>query len=94
MGKKDQYKELISFLDESYPKGFVASIEPGQLPKSSKHLIKYLSKYLCRPQISQKRIKKYDSELGEVEFEYNSHLTKKKEVESLSAIRFLGRFFA
>ena len=86
-----QYKELLSSLEKNYPKGFVARIEAGNLPKSAKYLVRYLSKYICRPQISQKRIKKYDAENGEVEFEFKSHQTKKIETEKLVALKFLGR---
>lgn len=86
-----KYRELFSFLDSRYQKGFVARIEAGSLPKASKHLIRYLSKYLCRPQISQKRIRRYDAKHGEVDFEYLSHRTKKVEIETMSAINFLGR---
>lgn len=86
-----QYADLLSFLEKRYRKGFVARIEAGSLPKKSQSLVRYLSKYLCRPQISQKRIKKYDAKDGVVEFEYRSHRTKKVEVEKMAALKFLGR---
>jgi hypothetical protein len=85
------FKELISFLRIKYYRGFVARIEAGNLPKESQSLIKYLSKYLCRPQISQKRIRKYDKNSGSVEFEYRSHRTKRVEVEKIDVMKFLGR---
>jgi hypothetical protein len=89
--EEGRYKALLVFLEKRYPKGFVANIEAGNLPKKSRALVRYLSKYLCRPQISQRRIKKYDKRDGVVEFEYRSHRTKKVETEKLGALKFLGR---
>lgn len=89
--KDGRYFDLLWSLEDKYPKGFVARIEGGALPKASKPLIRYLSKYICRPQISQKRIKKYNREHDEVEFEFKSHQTKKIETEKLGASKFLGR---
>ena len=78
-------------LEKKYDKGFVATIQSGTVPMNSRNLVKYISKYLCRPHISLKRIRKYDDLTGEVEYEYSSHRTKKKEVERVGILTFMGR---
>lgn len=78
-------------LEKKYDKGFVATIQSGTVPKNSRNLVRYISKYLCRPHISLKRIREYDDLTGEVEYEYSSHRTKKKEVERVGIFTFMGR---
>jgi len=85
-----EWSDVIELIDRKY-KVFVARIEKSALPKDSKPLIEYISKYLCRPQISQKRIKKYSSKYAEVEFEYRSHKTGRREIEEIKAVTFIGR---
>lgn len=87
----DEYEELIEFVDKKYSKGFVANIKAGYLPKNARHLIRYISKYLCRPQMSIRRIKNYCKEKKSVEIEYRSHKSKKVEREKMSVIDFIGR---
>ena len=86
-----KYHSLVGMLDKKYRKGFVARIEGGQLPKNSKGLLRYIAKYLCRPQMSLRRIKKYDEEKGEVEYIYRSHRSKKTERTRVSVLEFMGR---
>ena len=69
----------------------MARIEKAALPKNSEHLLKYISKYLCKPHISLKRIKNYDPVKERVSFEYSSHKSKKREVETTDVMNFIGR---
>ncbi len=64
---------------ESRYKGFCAHIDVNPAPKKRRNLIRYLSKYLCRPQISLKRLLQYSSKSSEVVYKYNSHSTGKSE---------------
>jgi hypothetical protein len=89
--KEGHFQLLFQELESRYDKGFVATIQKGTVPKNSRNLVRYISKYLCRPHISLKRIIDYDPVKGEVEFEYSSHRTKKKEVEKVGVLTFLGR---
>jgi hypothetical protein len=82
---------LVDKLWKQYPKGFVAEISEGSVPHKLKKLTKYLSKYLFRPAISLKRILEYDPVEKEVTYEYNSHKTKKKEIETTDVLTFIGR---
>ncbi len=84
-------KKLVGELWKKYPKGFYNSFLKGDVPRRSQHLVKYLSKYLFRPQISVKRIKRYDKKRKEVTYEYADHKSKKSEVEKVSVIDFIGR---
>jgi len=52
---------------------------------------KYLSKYFFRPQISLKRIHKYDKKKKEIVYEYADHKTGKKKVQTVSALVFIER---
>jgi len=65
------------------------NISGGSVPQNSVGLAKYLAKYISRPNISLKRIKKYSK--GIVEYVYKSHMTKKKETEKVDVITFIGR---
>jgi len=89
--KKGEWSNVLNEIDEKYPKGFVARIEKAALPKNSDHLLKYISKYLCKPHISLKRIKNYDSVKEKVSFEYSSHKSKKREIETTDVMNFIGR---
>jgi Putative transposase/Transposase zinc-binding domain len=87
----DEVKALVDQLWKQYPNGFVGQILKGEVPKKMSKLTKYLSKYLFRPSISLRRIKKYDPIEDTVVYEYNSHETKKMETETISVLGFLGR---
>ena len=84
-------KKNVNQLWEKFKKGFVAEISEGQVPHRMKQLTKYLSKYLFRPAISLRRILKYDIVKKTVTYEYNSHETKKKEIETVDVLTFIGR---
>ena len=83
-------EELFLDLEKRY-RGFVANIDNRDAPKKPRALVRYLSKYLCRPQITLKRLLKYDRSSGEVVYNYKSHSSGKKEVERTSVTNFLGR---
>jgi hypothetical protein len=93
MRKWDESGEFEAVFQEveSKYKGFYAHIDVNPAPKKRRNLIRYLSKYLCRPQISLKRLLKYSSKSSEVVYKYNSHSTGKSEVERTSVINFIGR---
>jgi Putative transposase/Transposase zinc-binding domain len=84
---------MIKTLWENYPDGFYA--HPGnsyreKVPtKSYQGLIKYLTKYLSSPPIGVSRIVGYDDE--SVKYYYQSHTTKSREYETISAQKFIGR---
>ncbi|MHC9540205.1 MAG: transposase [Vulcanimicrobiota bacterium] len=84
-------KELIARMWKNYPKGFVANIKKGEVPRSSSGLAKYLAKYVSNPTISLRRIIRYDRVKGEVEYVYKSHKTKKMETEKIDVCCFIGR---
>jgi hypothetical protein len=84
-------KKLVDKLWKKYKKGFYNHFKKGDVPSKSQHLVKYLSKYLFRPQIAVKRIKKYDNNRGEVTYEYVDHRTGKAELEVVSVLDFIGR---
>ena len=88
--KLGENEELFSNLEKRY-RGFVANIDSRDAPKKPRALVRYLSKYLCRPQITLKRLLKYDRSNGEVVYNYKSHSSGKKEVERTSEMNFLGR---
>ncbi len=72
-----------------YPKGFVAHVQRGQVPKKSKGIARYLAKYLVSPPISLKRIEEYDGET--VAYWYRDHNTNKIQYEVVDAMTFIGR---
>lgn len=45
-----------------FPKGFVAHVQPGEVPSDGKGIAKYLAKYVVSPPISVRRIEAYDGE--------------------------------
>ncbi len=86
----NEHEGLFAALEARY-KGFVANIDSRDAPKDSRNLVRYLSKYLCRPQISLKRLLNYNLKANEVVYCYQSHSSGKKETEKISPIDFLGR---
>jgi len=87
---EEKYTDLFDFLDKKY-KGFVAHIDPKVAPKGKRQLVRYLSKYLCRPQITLKRILSYSKTRNEVIYRYQSHLSGKAEKEVVTPLEFIGR---
>ena len=72
-----------------YPKGFVANVQPGDVPPGGKGLADYLAKYLVSPPISVHRIERYDGHT--VTYWYRDHRTQAIPHETLPVLRFLGR---
>jgi len=85
---KDIEKEIDKcWID--YPKGFVAYIEKGDIPKRGRGLAYYLAKYVVSPPISVKRIIRYDGK--RVRYWYRDHQTGKRIEEDVDAFTFIGR---
>ncbi len=84
-----EMKGLVDDLWKRYPKGFVANIKKGEVPRRCKGLAKYLAKYLASPPISLRRIIRYDGE--SVRYWYRDHSSKKSKVETVDVYTFIGR---
>jgi len=74
---------------KDYQKGFVAFLEPGEVPPGGQGLAQYLAKYVVSPPISVRRIEKYDGK--NVSYWYRDHKTGQIEHETLPALKFIGR---
>jgi hypothetical protein len=72
-----------------YPKGFVAYLQPGEVPPGGQGLAQYLAKYVVSPPISVRRIEQYDGKT--VTYWYRDHLTEAIQHETLPVLRFVGR---
>jgi len=83
--------KLVKSLWKQYKQGFYNKFKKGDVPSKSHHLIRYLSKYLFRPQISVKRIKEYNVQHQYVVYEYADHKSGKREIEKVSVNTFIGR---
>lgn len=84
-----QMKGLIDKLYGKYPKGLVANIQKGEVPKRIKSLAKYLAKYVVSPPISVRRILHYDGQ--RVRYWYNDHKSGKRKEEEVDVYSFIGR---
>lgn len=89
--KKGCLSELCDYLDKRYWKGFVGHVSEQKAPKARRALLRYLGKYLCRPQISVSRIISYNPNKDEVVYRFKSHETGKSEVERVNTLTFVGR---
>jgi hypothetical protein len=74
---------------KTYPKGFVAFIEPAEVPPGGQGLAQYLAKYVVSPPISVRRIERYDGKT--VRYWYRDHKTGQIEHETLPVLQFIGR---
>jgi len=72
-----------------YPRGFVAFLQPGEVPPGGQGLAQYLAKYVVSPPISVRRIEKYDG--NSVCYWYRDPKTGQIEHETLPALQFMGR---
>ena len=72
-----------------YPKGFVAHLQPGDVPPGGKGLAEYLAKYVVSPPISVRRLEEYDGQ--KVRYWYKDHKTQAIQHTSLPVLRFIGR---
>lgn len=82
-------KDVVTYLWNKFPNGFVAYVTKGKVPEKCKGLAKYLAKYVASPPIAVRRILKYDGKT--VTYWYKDHETKKKKVETVSVFTFIGR---
>ena len=73
----------------NYPNGFVAFLQPGDVPPGGKGLAGYLAKYVVSPPISVRRIESYDGQT--VRYWYRDHKTETIQHETLGVLRFIGR---
>ncbi|WKZ22408.1 MAG: transposase [Candidatus Brocadiaceae baterium WH-1] len=80
---------LVDSCYRSYPKGFVANVQKGEVPGRYESLARYLAKYVVSPPISLKRIDEYDGE--RVRYHYRSHKTERVEQEEVDVYTFIGR---
>ena len=74
---------------KNYPKGFVAYLQPGDVPPGGKGLAKYLAKYVVSPPISVRRLEEYNGR--EVRYWYQDHKTHAIQHTTLPVLRFMGR---
>jgi len=72
-----------------YPNGFVAFLQPGEVPPGGQGLAHYLAKYVVSPPISVRRIEHYDGHT--VRYWYQDHKTEMIQHEILPVLRFIGR---
>jgi len=72
-----------------YPRGFVAYLQPGEVPAGGKGIAEYLAKYVTSPPISVRRIECYDGQM--VSYWYRDHETHSIQHETLPVLRFIGR---
>lgn len=82
-------KNLVSLLWKQCPKGFVAHVTKGKVPKKCKGLARYLAKYVASPPIAVSRIVEYDGKT--VMYWYRDHKSKAKKVETIPVFTFIGR---
>jgi hypothetical protein len=74
---------------KDYPKGFVAHLQPGDVPPGGKGLAEYLAKYVVSPPISVHRLEEYDGQ--QVRYWYEDHKTQAIQHTTLPVLRFIGR---
>jgi hypothetical protein len=74
---------------KTYPNGFVAHLQEGEVPPGGEGLAAYLAKYLVSPPISVRRIEKYDGRV--VAYWYRDHNTGEIQHESQPVLTFIGR---
>jgi len=84
-------RQIVDNLWKKYKNGFYNCFKKGDVPGRSQHLVKYLSKYLFRPQISLKRIKKYNRKRKIVIYEYADHKSHQAETVEVDVLEFIGR---
>lgn len=72
-----------------YPNGFVAYLQPGDVPPGGQGLAQYLAKYVVSPPISIRRIEHYDGKT--VRYWYNDHKTGQVQHQTLPVLQFIGR---
>ena len=74
---------------KNYPQGFVAFLQPGDVPPGGQGLAQYIAKYVVSPPISVRRIEQYDGQT--VRYWYQDHKSGTIQHETLPVLRFIGR---
>src|SRR5712664_3935500 len=74
---------------KTYPNGFVANVQKGDVPSRYQSLATYLAKYVVSPPISLRRIDRYDGQ--RVTYHYRSHKSERVEQETVDVFTFIGR---
>src|SRR5437879_863911 len=74
---------------KTYPNGFVANVQKGDVPSRYQSLATYLAKYVVSPPISLRRIDRYDG--PRVTYHYRSHKSERVEQETVDVFTFIGR---
>lgn len=86
----DDFEEEFEDVESRYIV-FYAHIYSNPARKERRDLIRFLSKYLCRHQISLKLLLCYNPRDNEVVYSYCSHSSGKNEVEGVGVNKFIGR---
>jgi len=85
--KKYISKKIIDSCFNKYPNGFAAYVKP-EVIYSSRHLVKYIGRYLRHPAIANSRIIFYDKRV--VKFYYLDHKTKERIVCEMKIFDFIS----
>lgn len=85
----EEIDKLVDCCYKKYPKGFVANVQKGDVPRRYKSLARYLAKYVVSPPISVRRIDSYDGQ--KVTYHYQSHKTGRVEQETVDVYTFIER---
>src|SRR6266516_207747 len=80
---------VVDTCDKTYPNGFVANVQKGDVPSRSQSFATSLAKYVVSPPISLRRIARYDGQRGT--YHYRSHKSERVEQETVDVFTFLGR---
>jgi hypothetical protein len=87
--KTREINQLVDTCYRRYPNGFVANVQPGDVPSRYESLARYLAKYVVSPPISLRRIDYYNG--SHVGYHYRSHKTDRVERERVDVYTFIGR---
>ena len=85
----DAMNRLVQTCYDTYPNGFVAHVQKGDVPSRYQSLARYLAKYVVSPPISLRRLDRYEG--GYVTYHYRSHRSERVEWERVDVYTFIGR---
>lgn len=85
----DSFKKTITSIYKNHKNGFYVYAKQNRC--DSKHVIKYIGRYLGRPVIATSRIDAYDTLEDTVTFHYNRHEDDKYIVETIPSMEFIER---
>ena len=81
-------KWLIDDLYQRYPEGFYTNAPPKE-NIDLKHVVNYITRYISRPAIAQKRILKFENDM--VTFYYERHEDGKRVEETIHVFEFIKK---